>query len=190
MDARAGVGHVFRLESSAISHTRSPGWREDSMPTEATPSLQLNLFLRDTAAYQQALARYDRLRPILQGQATLTQQSHATGIPYNQLWRDLRRFQRAGLVGLLDQRTLPHMRSTSSLDVRIPLHVQHQIVRLALAHPFTARELARIVQTCYALSIDHRGIRRVLALHQLSPEGLRLHSQMTQQATLPPFPTG
>jgi transposase InsO family protein len=160
------------------------------MPTGAPPSLQLDLFLRDTTAYQQALARYDRLRPVLQGQSTLTQQSQATGIPYNQLWRELRRFQRAGLVGLLDQRTLPHTRSPSSLDVRVPLHVQHQIVRLALAHPFTARELARIVQTCYALSIDHRGIRRVLDLHQLSPAVLRLHHQTTQQATLPPFPTG
>ena len=55
---------------------------------------------------------------------------------------------------------------------------------------FTARELARIVQACYVLSIDHRGIRRVLELHQLSPEVLRLHYQMTQQATLPPFSTG
>ena len=160
------------------------------MPTGAPPLLQLDLFLRDTTAYQQALARYDRLRPILQGQATLTQQSQATGIPYNQLWRDLQRFQRAGLVGLLDHRTLPHTRGTSSLDVRIPLHVQHQIVRLALAHPFTARELARIVQTCYDLPIDHRGIRRVLDLHQLSPAVLHLHDQTTQQATLPPFSAG
>ena len=54
------------------------------MSTGAPPSLQLDLFLRDTAGYQRALARYDRLRPILQGQATLTQQSHMTGIPYNQ----------------------------------------------------------------------------------------------------------
>ena len=51
------------------------------MPTGAPPSLQLDLFLRDTTAYQQAVARYERLRPILQGQATLTQQSQATGIP-------------------------------------------------------------------------------------------------------------
>jgi hypothetical protein len=43
------------------------------MPTGAPPSLQLDLFLRDTAAYQQALARYDLLRPILQGQRTLAQ---------------------------------------------------------------------------------------------------------------------
>jgi transposase InsO family protein len=160
------------------------------MPTGAPPSLQLDLFLRDTAAYQQALARYDLLRPILQGQSTLTQQSHATGIPYYQLWRDLQRFQRAGLVGLLDHRTLPHTRGTSSLDERIPLHVQQQIVRLALAHPFTARELARIIQTCYEIPIDHRGIRRVLELHQLSPAVLRLHYQTTQQASLPPFPAG
>ena len=120
------------------------------MPTAIPPSLQLDFFLRDTAAYQQALARYDLLRPILQGQATLTQQSHATGVSYYRLWRELQRFQRAGLVGLLDHRTLPHTRGTSSIDVRIPLHVQHQIVRLALARPFTARELARIVQTCVA----------------------------------------
>src|ERR671929_540809 len=38
------------------------------------------------------------------------------------------------------------------------------------------------------MPIDHRGIRRVLALHQLSPEVLRLHYQTTQQASLPPFP--
>jgi transposase len=158
------------------------------MPTAATPSPQLDLFLRDTPAYQQALARYERLRPVLQGQCTLTQQSHTTGIPYHQLWQDWRRFQRAGLVGLLDHRTLPHTRSTASIDQRVPPHVQHQIVRLALAHPFTARELARIVQTCYELPIDHRGVRRVLELHQLSPEVLRFHYQTTHQAALPPFP--
>jgi hypothetical protein len=48
------------------------------MSTAATPSPQLDLFLRDTLAYQKALAWYERLRPILQGQCTLTQQSHAT----------------------------------------------------------------------------------------------------------------
>src|SRR5262252_1482159 len=154
----------------------------------APPSLQLDLFLRDTAAYQQALARYDRLRPMLQGQSTLTQQSHATGIPYNQLWRDLQRFQRAGLVGLLDHRSLPHTRGKSPVEVHIPLHVQQPIVRLALAHPFTARDLARIIQTCYELAIDHRGVRRVLELHQLSPAVLSLHYQTTQPAALPPFP--
>src|SRR5262252_10102982 len=158
------------------------------MPIVAPPSLQLDLFLRDTAAYQQALARYDRLRPILQGQSTLTQQSHATGIPYNQLWRDLQRFQRAGLVGLLDHRALPHTRGKSPVEVHIPLHVQQPIVRLALAHPFTARDLARIIQTCYELAIDHRGVRRVLELHQLSPAVLSLHYQTTQPAALPPFP--
>ena len=104
------------------------------MPIVAPPSLQLDLFLRDTAAYQQALARYDRLRPILQRQATLTQQSRAIGIPYNQLWRDLQRFRHAGLVGLLDHRALPHTRGKPPVEVRVPLHVQQQIVRLALAH--------------------------------------------------------
>jgi hypothetical protein len=50
-----------------------------------------------------------------------------------------------------------------------------------LAHPFSARELAWIIQTCYALAIDHRGIRRILTLHHLSPDVLRLHD-----ATRPP----
>jgi Homeodomain-like domain len=158
------------------------------MPTAATPSPQLDLFLRDTLAYQQALARYEWLRPILQGQCTLTEQSRATGVPYHQLWQDWRRFQRAGLVGLLDHRTLPHPRGKSPVEGRLAPHVQQQIVRLALAHPFTARELARIVQTCYDIAIDHRGIRRVLELPQLSPAVLRLHYQTTHQATLPPFP--
>jgi transposase InsO family protein len=158
------------------------------MPTAAAPSPQLDFFLRDTLAYQKALARYETLRPILQGQRTLTEQSRATGIPYHQLWQDWRRFQRAGIVGLLDHRTLPHPRGKSPVEERVPSHVQQQIVRLALAHPFTARELARIVQTCYAIVIDHRGIRRVLDLHQLSPEVLRLHYQTTHQASLPPFP--
>ena len=158
------------------------------MSTAANPSPQLDLLLRDTPAYQQAFARYERLRPILQGQSTLMEQSRATGIPYHCLWQDWRRFQRAGLVGLLDHRTLPHTRGASLIDVRVPLHVQQHIVRLALAHPFTARELARIVQTCYDIAIAHRGIRRVLDLHQLSPAVLRLPYQATPQAALPPFP--
>src|SRR5919206_5007347 len=160
------------------------------MSTATTPSPQLDLFLRDTLMYQKALARYERLRPILQGQCTLTEQSRATGIPYHQLWQDWRRFQRAGLVGLLDHRTLPHPRGKAPVEERVPPHVQQQIVRLALAHPFTARELARIVQTCYAIAVDHRGIRRVLDLHHLSPDALRLHYETLQQAHLPLFPAG
>jgi hypothetical protein len=158
------------------------------MSTATPASPPLDLFLRDTLAYQKAFARYERLRPILQGQCPLSQQSHATGIPYQQLWQDWRRLQRAGLVGLLAHRPLPHTRGTSRIDARVPLHVPQQIVRLALAHPCTARELARIVQTCDALALDHRGGRRGLELPQLSPAGLRLHYQTTQQAALPPFP--
>jgi Integrase core domain/Homeodomain-like domain len=160
------------------------------MPTVATPSPQLDLFVRDTPAYQKALARYDLLRPILQGQSTLVQQSRATGMPYHRLWQDLRRFQRAGIVGLLDRRTLPHARGKAPIEARVPPDIQQQVVRLALAHPFTTRELARIVQTCHAIAIDHRGIQRVLDVHQLTPEVLRLHHQATPRTPLPPLPSG
>jgi len=106
------------------------------MPTVATPSSQLDLFVRDTPAYRTALARYDVLRPILQGQCTLAQQSQATGIPYHRLWQDLRRFQQAGIISLLDRRTLPHARRKPPIEARVPRDVQQQVVRLALAHPF------------------------------------------------------
>jgi hypothetical protein len=160
------------------------------MSMVATPSPQLDLFVRDTPAYRKAFARYDVLRPILQGQYTLAQQSHATGIPYHRLWQDLRRFQYTGMIGLLDRRTLPHARGKSPIEARVPLDIQQQVVRLALAHPFTAHELARIVQTCHAIAIDHRGIQRVLDVHQLRPDVLRLHDQATQRASLPPLPSG
>ena len=160
------------------------------MPTVATPSPQLDLFVRETPAYQKALARYDVLRPILQGQSTLAQQSRVTGIPYHRLWQDLRRFQHAGIVGLLDGRTLPHARGKPPIEARVPPEIQPQVVRLALAHPFTAHELARIVQTCHGIAIGHRGIQRVLGVHQLTPDVLRLHHQATQPTPLPPLPSG
>jgi transposase InsO family protein len=160
------------------------------MPTTAFSSPQLHLFPGDSPAYQDALARYETLRPVIQGQRTLRQQSHLTGLPYKRLWRDLQRFRRDGLYGLLDRRTLPHRRGKTPIEAQMPVSIQQQIVRLALAHPFTARELARIVQTCHAIAVDHRGIRRVLDLHHLSPDVLQLHYETFQQAHPPPFPAG
>ena len=160
------------------------------MPTPPPVSPQLDLLPSDSPAYRDALARYETLRPILQGHRTLVQQSHATGLPYKRLWRELQRFRRDGLAGLLDQRTLPHRRGKTPLAAHVPVPIQPQIVRLALAHPFTARELARIIQIWHALPIDYRGIQRILALHRLSPEVLQLHHQTLRQTHLPPFTTG
>ena len=151
------------------------------MPTAPPLSLQLDLFLRDTPAYREAVMRYEALRPVLQGQHTLTQHSHATGIPYGRLGRDLRRFQRDGLLGLIDRRLLPQVRHQPPSIERLPQPIEQHIVRVALAHPFTYRELARIVQEGYHMAIDHRGIRRVLARHQLSPAVLAVHHSTTQQ---------
>ena len=123
------------------------------MPTAPPSSPQLDLLSDVSPAYGNALARYETLRPILQGQHTLIQQSQATGLPYKRLWRDLQRFRRHGLAGLLDHRTLPHRRGKPTIEAHVPVSIQQQIVRLALAHPFSARELAWIIQTCYALAI-------------------------------------
>ena len=127
---------------------------------------------------------------MLPGQATLTPQRQATGMPYNQWWPALQRLPRAGLGGLLAPRPLPHSRGTASRAERLPLHGQPQIVRLALAPPCTARALARMVQTGSALPIDPRGIRRGLALPQLSPAVGRLHDPTTPQAARPPCSAG
>jgi transposase len=160
------------------------------MPRNSARVLQLPLFVHDTVGYPEALARYEAIRPVLKGERSLRQQSHQTGINYWRLWRDLRRFQRSGLLGLVDRRTLPHARGQPGADVFLPRHVQQQVVRLAIAHPFTARELARIVRESYHSPVDHRGIQRVLTQHHLSPETLRLHHHRAQQAPPPPWPPG
>jgi hypothetical protein len=163
-------------------------WKEEAMPQAPARVCQLDLFLSDAQAYRDALARYETIRPVLRQERTLTQHSRITELSYWRLWRDLRRFQRAGILGLIDRRTLPHPRGRPPIDTRLPQHIQQHIVRLAMAHPFTARELARIIQEWYHEPIDYRGIQRVLARHQLSPAALQRHRQAAQQASLPPPP--
>ena len=125
------------------------------MPLASANAPQLDLFISGSAAYDAALARYEALRPVLTGERSLRQQSQHTGIPYWRLWRDLQRFQREGLLGLLDQRTMPHPRGKAPLEELLPNHIQQQIIRLAIAHPFTLRELAQIVRDCYHVPIDY-----------------------------------
>ena len=114
------------------------------------------------------------------------QQSRATGLSYGRLWRYLRRFRREGLLGLIDRRQMPHPWGKTAIEALLPRHIQPHLVQLAIAHPFTDRELARIGQNAYHLSVDHRGIRRVLEWHHLSPDVLRHRRQQAQQASLPP----
>jgi hypothetical protein len=161
-------------------------WKEEAMPHEPARVLQLDLFLSDAQAYRDALARYEAIRPVLRQERTLIQHSHITGLSYWRLWRDIQRFRRAGILGLIDRRTLPHPRGRPPIDIRLPQHIQQHIVRLALARPFTARELARIVRECYHQPVDYRGIQRVLAQHRLSPVALQHHRQVALQAPLPP----
>jgi leucine-zipper of insertion element IS481 len=78
------------------------------MPEAQISTLQLPLFTTDSPAYQEALARYEEIRPILKQERTLAQHSRETGFNYWRLWRDLRRFTRSGLLGLIDRRKLPH----------------------------------------------------------------------------------
>jgi transposase len=162
--------------------------KEESMPREAASAPQLPLFVSESPVAEEVLARYEAIRPVLTGQRSLRQQSQQTGINYWRLWRDLQRFQRSGLLGLVDRRTLPHARGTPTVDAVLPRSIQQHIVRLAIAHPFTARELARIVRECYHEPIDYRGIQRVLAQHHLSPDVLQHHRLRAQQAPVPPWP--
>jgi leucine-zipper of insertion element IS481 len=158
------------------------------MPEDQISVLPLHLFATDSPAYQEALARDEEIRPILKQERTLTQYSRETGLHYWRLWRDLRRLRRYGLLGLIDRRKLPHPWGRTSVEELLPRHIQLHIVQLAIAHPFTDRELARIVRDGYRYAIDHRGIRRVLEWHQLSPEALQNRRRQAQQAPLPALP--
>jgi transposase len=160
------------------------------MPRDAAPAPQLPLFMHDPAASPEASARYEAIRPVLKGERSLRQQSQRTGINYWRLWRDLQRFQRAGLLGLVDQRTRPYRRGKPAVLDLLPRPLQQHIMRLAIAHPFTARELARIVREGYGYPIDHRGIQRVLEQHHLSPEVLQRHHQPAAQVPVLPWPSG
>ena len=119
---------------------------------------------------------------------TLAQHSRASGLNYWRLWRHLRRFRHAGILGLIDQRKLPHSWGKTSIEALLPRHIQQHLVQLAIAHPFTDRELARIVQEAYHVSVDHRGVRRVLEWHHLSPKVLKTRRQKAQQVSLSPLP--
>ena len=145
------------------------------MPRDSAHVLQLPLFVRDPIGYPEALARYEAIRPIFKGDRSLQQQSQQTGMHYWRLWRDLRRFRSDGLLGLIDRRTLPHARGKPGADVLLPRHIQQPVVRLAIAHAFTARELARVVRDGYHYPVEHRGIQRVLEQHHLAPEALQRH---------------
>jgi transposase len=158
------------------------------MPEAQISALQLPLFATDSPAYQEARARYEAIRPILKQERTLAQHSRETGLNYWRLWRDLRRFTRSGLLGLIDRRKLPHPWGKTFIEELLPRHIQQHLVRLAIAHPFTDRELARMVRDCYRYPIDHRGIRRVLEWHQLSPDALQSRRPQVQQAPLPVLP--
>ena len=78
------------------------------MPADPVGIAQLPLFASHSPVYQDALARYEAIRPVLKRERTLVQQSRATGLSYWRLWRHLRRFRRDGLLGLIDRRQLPH----------------------------------------------------------------------------------
>jgi hypothetical protein len=86
------------------------------MPADQISALQLHLFATDSPAYQEALARYEEIRPILKQERTLTQHSRETGLNSWRLWRDLRRFRRYGLLGLIDRRQLPHPWGRTSVE--------------------------------------------------------------------------
>jgi hypothetical protein len=93
------------------------------MPEDQISALQLHLFATDSPAYQEALARYEAIRPILKQERTLAQHSHETGLNYSWWWRDLRRFRRDGLLGLINRRKLPHPWGRPSVEELLPRHV-------------------------------------------------------------------
>ena len=50
------------------------------MPEDQLSALQLHLFASDSPAYQDALGRYEEIRPILKQERALAQHSRETGL--------------------------------------------------------------------------------------------------------------
>ena len=142
-----------------------------------------------TAASPEAIARYEAIRPVLKGERSRRQQSHQTGMNYGRRWRDLPRFRHDGLLGLSDRRTLPHARGQPAVPDVWPRHLQQHLGRLAIAPPFTARELGRLVRDGYGSLVDHRGLQRGLDQHHLSPAVLPRHHHRAAQVPARPWPS-
>ena len=151
--------------------------------------------------YRDALARYEAIRPMLTARADPGPAQPDHGAELLATVARSPALSAGRVLGLIDRRTLPHPRGRPPIETRLPQYIQQRLVRLALAHPFTARELARIVQECYHQPVDYRGIQRVLARRRLSPAALQRHPQAgaagsppapassAQQLTLPLEPT-
>src|SRR5262245_9792916 len=135
------------------------------MPHDSAHAPPLPRFASDSGSSPEALARDEALRPVLTGQRSLRRQRHRTGINDWRWWRALRRCRRHGRWGLIDRRTLRPPRGQPAVETLWPRHLQPHIVRLALAHPCTARALARIIREGYHAAVDYRGSQRVLAQH-------------------------
>ena len=109
--------------------------------------IQLDLFVSDSPAYREALVRYEEIRPVLKGERTLPQQSEETGINYCRLWRDVRRFAQAGLVGLIDRRKLRHPRgrtpTTLAHRLERALGPEHLLIRFRTYREYPTEEQAR-----------------------------------------------
>jgi hypothetical protein len=94
------------------------------MPRDSASSPRPHLFVSDTAASPDALARNEAIRPVLKGERSLPQQSQRTRMNYWHLWRDLRRFRRDGRLGLVDRRTLHHLQGKPAVEALLPRQIQ------------------------------------------------------------------
>jgi len=158
------------------------------MPRDSAHAPPFPLVVHEPAASPQALARYEAIRPVLTGERSLRPQRQRTGRSAWRLWRDRRRFQRDGLLGLIDRRTLPQVRGKPAVPDLRPRPLPPHLVRLAVAPPFTAREVAPIVRDGYRYPVEHRGIQRVGAQQHLSPGVLQRHHQRAAQVPARPRP--
>jgi hypothetical protein len=163
------------------------------MPRESAPALQLPLFVSDPAASPEALTCYEALRPVLTGQRSLRQQSYQTGISYWRLWRDLRRFRRHGLLGLVDRRTLPHSRGRPAVETLLPRHLRQHIVRLPSSTPSSLgnrRVLSETATTMPLITMDPSACSPSMPLLLIRKRAMRAVGKRMDAESVPrPMPT-
>ena len=128
--------------------------------------------MTDSPAFQQLALQfldpiqhdYEAIRPLLFGDATLSQRSDETNIPSSTLSDYARRFLEHGMDGLRDRRTQP----TAPADHPFPTEVAAHILYLKQVYPPMAyREIVRILHRKFGYQTNHHTVKRFLDRHAL-----------------------
>ena len=106
------------------------------------------------------IQRYELIRPILQGEKSVSDVHEEAGVPVRTLYRYVKRFRQSNgqLESLADKSRAPHARPRSFTDAQKDRVVHHK-----LSHPEkSARQIAAELTETGTLSINYHSVADIL----------------------------